>query len=367
MRITFVLPTASLGGGTRVVAEYAQRLQHAGHQVAIVSQPNRKPSFRENLRSFAATGRWPAYQRTLQSHLDGKSLDHSVLDRMRPVTDGDLADADVVIATWWETAEWVAALGPRKGAKVYFVQHHEIFPYLPVEKCRATYSLPLHKVVVSHWLQKVMREEYGDNDVDVVPNSVDRKQFWSAARAKQQVPTVGFLYSYTAFKRIDLILEAIRIARERVRDLKAVCFGSEPISHLLPLPDYVTFTRSPPQDQIRTIYGNCDAWISASTSEGFNLPAMEAMACRTPVISTKTGWPEEAVRSGWNGELVPFNDAGALADAICSIVTLDEARWQTMSENAHGTVEASSWDASARQFEAALLRAVAKAASAPVH
>jgi hypothetical protein len=30
----------------------------------------------------------------------------------------------------------------------------------------------------------------------------------------------------------------------------------------------------------------CDAWMTCSRSEGFNLPALEAMACRTPVVLT---------------------------------------------------------------------------------
>ena len=44
------------------------------------------------------------------------------------MTDVDVPDGDLIIATWWETAEWVNALSPNKGAKVYFIQHHEIFP-----------------------------------------------------------------------------------------------------------------------------------------------------------------------------------------------------------------------------------------------
>ena len=43
----------------------------------------------------------------------------------------------VVIATWWETAEWVAGLSPRKGAKAYFLQHHEVHPGQPVDRVRA--------------------------------------------------------------------------------------------------------------------------------------------------------------------------------------------------------------------------------------
>ncbi|MFZ3585099.1 hypothetical protein ACOI1H_23630, partial [Loktanella sp. DJP18] len=34
----------------------------------------------------------------------------------------DLPDSDVIIATWWETAEWVAALPSIKGRKFYLLQ-----------------------------------------------------------------------------------------------------------------------------------------------------------------------------------------------------------------------------------------------------
>ena len=120
-----------------------------------------------------------------------------------------MPDADVVVATWWETAEWVNALDPRKGAKVYFIQHHEVFPYLPVDRSRATYQLPLRKVVISRWLLDVMREEYGDGSVDLVPNSVDSAQFFAAPRGKQSVPTFGFIYSTSGFKGLNVMLAAL--------------------------------------------------------------------------------------------------------------------------------------------------------------
>jgi glycosyltransferase involved in cell wall biosynthesis len=31
---------------------------------------------------------------------------------------------------------------------------------------------------------------------------------------------------------------------------------------------------------------------------------MEAMACRTPVVATRTGWPAEAIVAGFNGACV---------------------------------------------------------------
>ncbi len=139
-----------------------------------------------------------------RSHLQGTDIRHQVLESRRPVVDRDVPDGDVVIATWWETAEWVAALHPAKGAKVCFIQHHEVFSHVPVERARAIYRLPLHKVVVARWLKEVMREQYGDEVVDVVPNSVDRAQFFAPPRGKRSRPTVGFLHSRSSYKGMDL-------------------------------------------------------------------------------------------------------------------------------------------------------------------
>src|SRR5262249_39812611 len=160
-------------------------------------------------------------------------------------------DADVVIATWWETAEWVNTLSPNKGAKVYFIQHHEVFPHLPTERCHATYRMPLHKIVIAQWLKDVMRTQYDDDIIDLVPNSVDRAQFFAEARNKQSIPTVGFLYSTHSSKGLDVTLAAFRTVRERFPELRMISFGSERPRPELALPESAEFYFSPPQDQIR--------------------------------------------------------------------------------------------------------------------
>src|SRR4051812_46476012 len=180
MKITFVLPVADMGGGVKVVVIYGKALARMGHRVTVVSAPPPAPPLRRRLKSLLKGEGWMRVERAFASHLDGSGLDHRVLERSRPVTDADVPDADVVIATWWETAEWVAALSERKGAKVYFVQGHEVFPHLPVARCHATYRSPMHKIVIARWLADVMRDDYGDECVDVVPNSVDRSQFFAS-------------------------------------------------------------------------------------------------------------------------------------------------------------------------------------------
>ncbi len=331
-----------------------------GHTVRIISQPPRQTAARSKLKSWIKA-EYSLSSHTTKSHLDGSGLDHHVLDRRRPVTDDDVPDADIVIATWWETAEWVSALSPKKGAKVYFIQHHEIFSHLPVERCKATYGLPLHKIVVARWIKQLMCKQYGDEVVDLVPNSVDRNQFFAPIRGKQYSPTAGVLYSIASFKGLDASLSALRSVRERLPQLRVISFGDHRPSKALPLPRYADFFLCPPQDQIRNLYSQCDVWVTASRSEGFNLPAMEAMACRTPVVSTRAGWPEEAVKTGINGVLVDVDDHPGLANGIEWILSRSDKDWRILSSNAFATVASSSWEASAKMFERALKRACFRA------
>jgi len=63
--------------------------------------------------------------------------------------------------------------------------------------------------------------------------------------------------------------------------------------------------------------------VVPSIYEGFGLPAAEAMACGTPVISTTAGALPEVV--GDAGILVPPGDTGALVASIKALLD-DEAR-----------------------------------------
>jgi glycosyltransferase involved in cell wall biosynthesis len=361
VRITFVLPVVSMSGGNRVVAVYARALTRMGHMVKLVSPPPKRTALKQKAQSWLKGNGWPVYSKYRQTHLDDSEVDHRMLDRWRPVVDDDVPDSDVVIATWWETAEWVNALSSKKGAKVYFVQGHEVFPYLPVDRCRATYRLALHKVVVSDWLRQIMKSEYGDEVIDVVPNSVDKDQFRAEHRSRQKVPSVGFLYSGASIKGLDITLAALSIVRQQNPSLRLVSFGSVKPTAKLPLPGGTEFHHAPQQDNIRSLYGGCDVWVTTSRSEGFNLSAMEAMACRTPVVSTRTGWQVEAIKSGWNGYLVEIDDVAGVADGICSILSQSDEDWKTMSSNAYSTIAESSWSASAAMFEQALRHACQRA------
>lgn len=364
MKITFLLPTVGLAGGIRVAAIYAAALVRNGHQVVLVSPPTRTIPLRRKIKSLLLGKGWPTTPRVPPSHLDGLALDHRTLDTWRPIVDSDVPDADVVIATWWETAEWAALLSPQKGAKVYFIQAYEVFPHLPRERVQATYRLPMKKIVIANWLKVLMNDTFADPHVALVTNSVDHAQFYAPLRGKQERPTIGFLYAESTLKGVDLTLQVIQRLAAKIAGLHVIAFGSSTPFHFPHWNADIEFHLSPPQDTLRDIYAQCDVWLTASRSEGFNLPAMEAMACRTPVVATRTGWPEEAIVQHGNGVLVDVGDVGGLTAGVEWVLTLSDPEWRAASTAAFDTVANSSWDRSAQLFEHVLLTQCKTAARA---
>lgn len=362
MRITFVLPHAGVSGGVRVIAIYAERLQRRGHRVSVVSTPP-PPDFARRLKSLLRGRGWPSGAASEPSWFEGLGVPHRVIERVRPVTDADVPDADVVLATYWTTGPWVTALSPRKGARAIFVQGYEAPPGRFDPALDAVWRLPLAKIVVASWLADLARERFGDANVHLVPNSVDTGQYNAPPRGKQARPTVGMLYATSATKGADVAVAALERVRRRLPDLHALAFSNERLGAQMPLPGWIEFHHRPAQDEIPRLYARCDAWLCAARREGFSLPALEAMACRGPLVSTRMGGPADFVEEGVNGFLVPVGDAEALAERLSRILQLDEVQWKRISDAALATAKGYTWDDATTRLE----RALAEIAEVTVH
>lgn len=292
-----------------------------------------------------------------------KDLESRVIETYRPVTDSDVPDADIIMATWWETAEWVSKLSPSKGAKVYFLQHYEAFDYTPKDRVDATWRLPMHKIAVAKWLEDKARDEFENLSVSLVPPTVDTRQFYDPLsrsgqrRGKQSVPTVGMYYSLAPWKGFALAIEAFKLAAQRIPNLRLVAFGSGETAPPDLLKDNIEYYRIPSQDELKELYSKCDAWLFASSTEGFGLPILEAMACGTPVIGTPAGAAPELLAGG-GGILVKPGDPKDMALAIEQICQLSDAEWRAMSETALDTVIHYTWEDATDLFEAALYTAL---------
>jgi glycosyltransferase involved in cell wall biosynthesis len=76
------------------------------------------------------------------------------------------------------------------------------------------------------------------------------------------------------------------------------------------------------QADLVTLYQGARALLVTSSIEGFGLPALEAMACGTPVIAYANSATREVVGSG--GLLVPDGDDQAFADRTIELLGDDE-------------------------------------------
>lgn len=359
MRVTFVVGRADLSGGFRVIATYAQLLKERGHDVLVVSRPSRKPLLRDKLRAVVRGKPQPLDPQRVPSHMEGTGVPHRLLESFRPVEAADVPDSDVVVATWWESAEWVEALPDSKGAKVHFIQDYETWGGSETEqRVDATCRLPFPKITPAKWVQELLATRFGQTDVALVPNAVDLEKFTAPPRGKQPVPTVGFMYTPFLNKGSDVSIKACEIARKRLPELKIVTFGSTAPTDELPLPADATFHHRAPEAKLKEIYGACDAWLFGTRKEGFGLPILEAMACRTPVIGTPAGAAPELLAGG-GGILVPMEDPAAMAEAIVKVCTQPDAAWREMSDKAHATANRYTWEDATDQFEAVLRRVAA--------
>ena len=358
MRITFILPYAGIAGGIRVIAIYAQHLKQRGHDVRVISTAlpahGRLARARQQFNSLLQRTRIIPQSPPDPSHFNGVDVAHTKIREARPVTDADVPDGDVVIATWWETAPWVAQLSTRKGVKMYFVQDYGAHEGQPMDQVAATWMLPLRKMAISKWLVRLIEEYSGDVDVDYVPNAVDPAKFHATPRGKQSRPTVGFLFNPSPQKGCDIIAQAVEIARKKVPDLQVVAFGPGQWRDA-ELPTNTRLLTCAPDDKLKDIYAQCDAWIFGSRSEGFGLPILEAMACRTPVIGTPAGAAPELLAEG-GGILVKLDDPHDMAEAIVKVVRLSESSWRQMSDAAHFTASRFTWEDATTVFEDALRR-----------
>jgi glycosyltransferase involved in cell wall biosynthesis len=86
----------------------------------------------------------------------------------------------------------------------------------------------------------------------------------------------------------------------------------------LGLKDRVQFTGYLPQDDLPMVYNLASLFVYPTKYEGFGFPALEAMACGTPVITTAISSLPEIV--GDAGILVPPGDEHALTGAMAEVL-----------------------------------------------
>lgn len=195
-----------------------------------------------------------------------------------------------------------------------------------------------HTIAVSNSVRDAVRSSYkvSDKTIRVVFNPIDPSLNNSDGPCPMEGTYLLAVGRLVKIKQFDLLLRAFAQIRKR-KELKLVILGEGPeenklreLSKDLGMATHVIFAgfTSNPWVFMR----HAKILITTSRQEGFSNVVIEAMYCGCPVISTRSGGPEEIITQQKTGILVNHNDYDIAHETINLLN--DEAKRQRMVEHA---------------------------------
>ena len=165
----------------------------------------------------------------------------------------------------------------------------------------------------------------------VVPVGVDAEVFRPPSAARVPGRIVATASADVPLKGLVPLLEAVAKLRTE-RDVELVVVGrprpggaAAAAIERLDLGRVVRFVHGLPEPALVDLFGSAEVAVVPSLYEGFSLPAIEAMACATPLVATTAGaLPEVVGPDGVSALHVPPGDPEALAAAIGRLLDAPE-------------------------------------------
>jgi teichuronic acid biosynthesis glycosyltransferase TuaC len=227
------------------------------------------------------------------------------------------------------------SLGRRYAVPVVITEHNSWLPWMNEYSAVRRRSIRAVRqsarvIAVSESVRKTVEHFVGEaHNLTVVPNGVDASEFTLPDRADSRNPhQLLFVGAIRPVKGVDVLLKAMRVLADHGRSERLLIVGEafygryqreelrlKQMVQELGIADRVRFAgRQLPPQLVQTM-GRSAALVVPSHIESFGMVLVEALACGTPVIATRSGGPEEIVIDGV-GVLVPAGDPEGLARGI---------------------------------------------------
>jgi glycosyltransferase involved in cell wall biosynthesis len=328
-----VVWTAEIGGAETVMLALANRFRELGADAEFVVIGPAGPMF-DRLRSSSVAFRSLGYAR-------GRRIVNHPRRFARAVADAGPAGALLMECSYLGAC---LRIGGYRGS-IIAVEHGRIlFPSATrrgrtwdrVSRAAGAWAADA-EVGVSDLVIRLMRGLPHARRLRRIYNGVDPRVFRlrgsPARKAAADEVTVGFVGRLAEGKGLDVLIRAIEQAcreipvrllvagdgpqREELADL-AGAVGAAAAVHFLGL-----------IDDVPRFWWRCDIAVVPSTFvESFGMAALEAAACGTPVIATRSGALPEVVSDGITGTLVDPGNVKALSQAIVAYATDSRLRAQ---------------------------------------
>jgi len=187
-------------------------------------------------------------------------------------------------------------------------------------------------VTISEFNRRLIEESCGPvaaGKVHVVRCGVDPAAFAPGVRRAPPLPTFACVASLREYKGHGVLLDAVRLLRDRGVRLRVVLVGDGELRRTIAarvacegLGEVVELRGALPHEEIPAVLANATAMVLPSLTsrdgqmEGIPVALMEAMAAGVPVVATRLSGIPELVRDGVTGLLVPERNPAALASAM---------------------------------------------------
>jgi glycosyltransferase involved in cell wall biosynthesis len=169
--------------------------------------------------------------------------------------------------------------------------------------------------------------------IRVVPLGVDPDVFHPSERPREPGRVVAVASADSPLKGVATLLRAVaKLATEREVFLTIVGQPRPrpPTRRLvrdLAIRDRVTFVGGIDDRELAAILATAEVAVVPSLYEGFSLPAVEAMACATPLVATRAGaLPEVVGTDAACAELVTPGDVEELVSTLGGLLDQPERR-----------------------------------------
>lgn len=340
----------TFGGSGVLATELGKGLADKGHQVHFItySQPARLDFFSENLFYHeVSVADYPLFDYApYESALASKLVDVVRFEKLDilhvhyAIPHASAAFmAKQILATYGIHIPVVTTL---HGTDITLVGKD--LTYKPV----VTFSINQSDGVtaVSHDLKEDTYKHFDiKNEIRVIPNFVDMNRFKLKAKdhfKKAIAPNNERIVVHTSnFRKVKRTKDVIAIFEKILKKVpaKLLMVGDGPERSIceqlcrdLHVCDHVRFLGK--QDAVEEILSVADLFIMPSESESFGLAALEAMACKVPVITSDAGGLPELNVDGVTGYLDPVGDVNAMAHHAIAILE-DDDRLASFKENAY--------------------------------
>jgi O-antigen biosynthesis protein len=233
--------------------------------------------------------------------------------------------SDIVVATLWETAPWVAEIlrcGKARQA-AYFVQDFEpwFFPENEPQKRNEvldTYGMIEHRIVKSQWLKQHL-EKHGFESHQI-PLGMDLGRYYPQPVTDGPPTIIAMARPGTSYRGFDTLTEALARVQKARPEVQIILFGARNLRrHALPFRFRDEGVVHDPSHLAR-LYSGADVFIDTSTFQGFGRCGLEAMACGTACVLSASGGVGEYARDRCNSLLVDPDQTESFIAAVLELL-----------------------------------------------